>query len=105
MTQAQTDSAEATKGREALVVYRSVDGTGATYALERRTRERVRAYAQSATLPPRVFIAQESGTDYERVHGSVRNLVVQMLTGLSKERLESIGPVEFVDPVTEQRLD
>jgi hypothetical protein len=39
------------------------------------------------------------------VHGTVRGLVVQMLTGLSKDRLESIGPVEFVDPVTEQRLD
>jgi hypothetical protein len=105
MTQAQPDSTEATKGREALVVYRSLDGTGATYALERRTRERVRAFAQFAALPPRVFIAQESGTDYERVHGTVRGLVVQMLTGLSKDRLESIGPVEFVDPVTEQRLD
>ena len=99
--QARDDSTSA----ETVVVHRSVDRSGATYALDWRTRERLRArYGADLNLPPRVFIAQESGADYERIHGGVRNLVAQVLTGLSPEQLRDFGPIEFIDPVTEERV-
>lgn len=105
MTTAHTEALSDAESLEPLVVHRSVDRTGATYALDRRARERLRElYGSDRSLPPRVFIAHETGTDYERIHGTVRNLVVQLLTGLSEERLQALGPIEFVDPVTEQRL-
>lgn len=106
MASTQAEARNDSPDDEPVVVHRSVDRSGATYALDWRTRERLRArYGADLHLPPRVFIAQESGADYERIHGGVRNLVVQLLTGLTVERLRDLGPVEFVDPVTEERVD
>jgi hypothetical protein len=90
---------------EPLVVYRSVDRDGATYALSRRTREKVgSAFGGAVHMPPRVFIAHATDEDYRAIHGSVRHQVVQLLTGLPEERLATLGEVRFVDPVTEQDL-
>ncbi len=92
-------------GTEPLVVYRSVDRSGATFALSRPTRERVRAeFGDAVHLPPRVFIAHETEADYRAIHGSIRRQVVQLLTGLDESRLAPLGPVHFVDPVTEQEI-
>lgn len=91
---------------EPLVVYRSVDRDGATYALSRSARDRVRAaYGGAAHLPPRVYIAHETDADYRSIHGSVRRQVALLLTGLSDDRLSTLGEVRFVDPVTEQELE
>ena len=106
MVATQAETHDESLSDEPVVVHRSVDRSGATYALDWRTRKRLQArYGANPNLPPRVFIAQESGADYERVHGGVRNLVAQVLTGLSAEQLHEFGPIEFIDPVTEERVD
>lgn len=85
-----------------LIIYRSADREGATYALSRDTRDRVRkAFGALAHLPPRIFIAHESETDYQEMHGSIRRQVAQLLTGLSEERLASLGEIQFIDPMSE----
>jgi hypothetical protein len=88
-----------------IVVFRSVNRDGETYALEPRSLERLRKELGSAVhARPRVFIAHETRADYEHVHGAIVPQVVQLLTGVTEERLGSLGGVIFRDPVTEQDL-
>ena len=90
---------------EPLVVYRSVDRDGATYSLNRRTRQRLHDHFGDAVhTPPVVFIGHASEDDYRTIHASVRRQVIQLLTGLSESRLAELGEVHFQDPVTETDL-
>lgn len=88
-----------------LVIFRGVDRDGATYALEPRSLERLRRELGSAVhVRPRVFIAHETKADYEHVQGKIAPQIIQLLTGLTEERLVPLGGVTFRDAVTEQEL-
>jgi len=92
---------------EPLVIYRSVDGSGATYALDWRDRERLKKrFGEAVHLPPRVFIAHEHETeaDEKSIREPLRCQIAQLLTGLSEERLMELGPIQFRDPVTERLI-
>jgi biopolymer transport protein ExbD len=92
--------------RQPIVIYRSVNRDGETYALEPRSLSRIRTALGSAVhAHPRVFIAHETKADYERVHGAVVKQVIELLTGVSEERLRStVGDVIFRDGATERDL-
>jgi hypothetical protein len=88
-----------------VTILRSTDRDGATYALAHDARASVRNAFPGVHLPPRVFIAHETHDDYQRIHGSMRSQIVQLLTGVDEERLvDQLGPVRFCDPVTEQEI-
>jgi hypothetical protein len=88
--------------KEQLVIYRSADLSGATYALSPQTRRRLReTFGDALHLPPRVFIAHDTEADLSSIHGSLRPQIVRLLTGLPEERLKKLGAVRFQDPVTE----
>ena len=90
---------------EPFVVFRSVNRDGETYALEPRSLERLRLELGDAVhARSRVFIAHETRADYEHVHGAIAQQIIQLLTGVSEERLRPLGGVIFRDPVTEQDL-
>jgi hypothetical protein len=85
-----------------IVIYRSADREGATFALKPSSRERLHERFGSAVhIRSRVFIAHETRADYEAVHSNLASQVVQLLTGLSEERLQEFGGVAFRDPETE----
>lgn len=98
--------AQAVQARpDPIVVFRSVNRDGETYALEPRSLDRLRKEFGSAVhARPRVFIAHETRADYEHIRGAVAQQIIQLLTGLSEERLRLLGGVIFRDPVTEQDL-
>ncbi|MGH7268902.1 MAG: hypothetical protein ACREJ3_00600 [Polyangiaceae bacterium] len=88
-----------------IVIYRSVNRDGETYALEPGSLDRLRKKLGAAVhVRPRVFIAHETKADYEHVHVDVAQQVVQLLTGISEERLRPLGGVTFRDPATEREL-
>lgn len=90
---------------EPLIIHRSVDREGATYALDRRSRERLRkVFGDAVHLAPRVFIAHETNADFTTIHGSIQRQVAAILTGLGDERLAEVAPIVFVDPVSEKQL-
>jgi hypothetical protein len=90
---------------EPLVIYRSVDGSGATYALDWRDRERLKKrFGEAVHLPPRVFIAHETEADEKSIRQPLRRQIAQLLTGLAEERLMELGPIQFRDPVTERLI-
>jgi hypothetical protein len=88
---------------EPIVVYRSVNRDGQTLALAPSSRNRLREHfdRDSLHLHPRVFIAHETADDYNSMYRDLAKQVVQLLTGLSLDRLQSLGEVIFLDPVTE----
>ncbi len=102
MQETQAELVGKGEGGEPLVVYRSEDLSGATYALSRRSRERVKKRYPDVATAPRVFVAFESAADYGR--GFVHHMVVSALTGLSEDRIKALGPIEFWDPVTEEQV-
>src|SRR5262245_6170233 len=86
-----------------IVIYRSANRDGATFALEPGSLRRLRAaFGPAVHARPRVFIAHETPADYEHVQGAIVPHVVRLLTGLSEERLQPLGGVTFRDPVTDQ---
>ena len=88
-----------------FVIFRSVNRDGETYALEPLSLDRLKRKLGAAVhARPRVFIAHETKADYEHVHGAIVPQIVQLLTGLSEDRLRPLGGVTFRDAVTEQDL-
>jgi len=88
-----------------IIIFRSVNRDGETYSLEPRSLDRLRATFGDAVHPrARLFLTHETRADYEHVHCNVATQVVILLTGLSEERLKSVGGVLFRDAVTERDL-
>jgi hypothetical protein len=86
-----------------VVIFRSVNRDGETFAIEPRSLERLRAeFGPELHARPRVFIAFEGPSDGEFVMRLVAPHVVQLLTGLPEEKLRAIGGVTFRDPVTDR---
>lgn len=91
---------------EPLIIHRSVDRDGATYALDLRTRRRLKEhFGDAAHLPPRIYIAHETAEDSRHIHASIRERLVQLLTGLPAGALAPLGEVQFRDAVTGEALD
>ncbi len=88
-----------------IVIYRSVDRDGATFALEPESRERVKQkFSGEVHIHPRIFIAHETRSDYASISARIVPQVVQLLTGVAEERLATLGRLRFCDPVTEQDI-
>jgi hypothetical protein len=88
-----------------VVIFRSVNRDGETFALELRSLARLRArFGEAVHVRPRVFIAHETRADYEHVHARIVPQVIALLTGMSGARVSELGEIVFRDPVTEQDL-
>ena len=88
-----------------IIVLRSINREGETYALEPRSLERLRRELGGRLRShPRIFIAHETAADFEHVHGAIVPQIIQLLTGLSEDELNQLGGVSFQDPVTEKEL-
>lgn len=88
-----------------IVIYRSVNREGQTFALKPASRQFLRQqFGESVHSSPRVFIAHETKADFDEWHGNFAEQVIQVLTGVSSERLKGIGGVVFRDPVTESDI-
>lgn len=95
----------ATAQQDPIVIYRSVDGDGETFSLQPGSLARLRAaFPGEVHGSPRVFIAHETKADFEHVHGRIAPQIIQLLTGLTEDRLQRLGGVIFWDPVTEREL-
>jgi hypothetical protein len=99
-------TAAAQEPLEPIIIYRTVNRDGQTFALDHRSRKRLRGqFGDSVHLYPRVFIAHETLDNYEQLHGDLATQVVTLLTGVSEARLAELGGVSFQDPVTEEELE
>lgn len=87
---------------EPIVVYRSVNRDGQTFALDPLSHDRARELlGDAAHFHPRVFIAHETKADYESVRDDLVPVIVQLLTGVRPERQHELGEVLLLDPGTD----
>lgn len=88
-----------------IVIYRSVNRDGATFALAPGSLARLRQrFGGAVRAHPRIFIAHETRDDYKHLNASIVPQIVSLLTGLSVDHLKSLGGVTFRDPVTDRDL-
>ena len=94
-----------TRSLEPLIVSCSADRDGVTYGLDLATRRRLKQrFGNDVHTARRIFIAHDTASSFEEIHGPLRKQLVSLLTGLSEDRLKELGPVEFRDPATEGAL-
>ena len=86
--------------KEPIFIYLGARSDGVTYQLDPASRERLRA-VQGARPVNRVFIAYDTKANGEQEHEAFDQQAVQLLTGLSAERLAELGGVELYDPRTQ----
>ena len=83
---------------DTLWVYANQDGEGYTYSLHPLTEQKVCALAPHAQIAARLFLAQDVSQDFARVHHSLANHILPMLTRLSLDELLALGTWEFRRP-------
>jgi hypothetical protein len=99
------DTATALEASAPIIIYRSVNRDGQTFALDPLSRMRLRETLGDAVhMHPRVFIAHETAADYARVRADLAAQLIPLLTGVSEIRLIEFGGVSFRDPATEAEL-
>lgn len=92
------DTIAALEPQPPIIIYRSVNRDGQTFALEPSARARLRiAFGDAVHLHPRVFIAHETKADQLALRPELAEQVVQLLTGVSATKLQALGGVEFRD--------
>lgn len=91
---------------EPIIIYRSTNREGATFALKPSSRTLLKTrFGHEVHIRSRLFITHETQVEYETVHSDLAGQVVQILTGLSVQRLLGSGyEVEFRDPETESTI-
>ena len=71
----------------------------------RPSLDRLRAaFGPAVRARDRIFVAHETRADYGEVQGTIASQIVILLTGLSEDRLSTLGGIVFRDPVSEQDL-
>jgi hypothetical protein len=90
---------------EPIVIHRSVNGNGQTFALDPLSETRVReCFGDRVHIHPRVSLGHESQADYDSMRADLVPHIVQLLTGVSQAQLETLGEVVFLDPVTDREV-
>lgn len=85
-----------------LVVHQSVDREGSTFALSAAAKAAIREkFGDAVNVAPRIFIAHDTRAAFEALHGDLAKHIIALLTGVNVERLAELGPVRFLDPVTD----
>lgn len=99
-------TAAAQEPLEPIIIYRTVNRDGQTFALHPLSRRRLReGFGDAVHMHPRVFIAHETAADYERLRVALAAQVIVLLTGVSEARLAELGGVCFRDSATDQELE
>ncbi len=93
-----------TRETEPLIVHVGRDGNGATFAMDSASRRRLAEILPGVRVWPRLFLAHEHEGDFARLGEAVQAHVLTLLTGVSGERLASLGSVVFMDPVSEEEI-
>lgn len=85
-----------------VVVTVAFEHDGVTYSLHPRSAARVREAFPDVPSAPTVYVGNATKGDFEQVHGPLWPQVLMLLTGVSLERLRSIGRVIFWSPQTDE---
>ncbi|MFO7565122.1 MAG: hypothetical protein R6X02_20920 [Enhygromyxa sp.] len=100
------DTAAALEPSAPIIIYRSVNRDGQTFALEPLSLDRLRqSFGDAVRVHPRVFIAHETAAGYDQLDVDLINQIVQLLTGVSEAKLASLGGVSVRDAITDEEIE
>ena len=86
---------------ERITVWVGKDWDGFTFRLRPQTRVMLRSRFPDADMLPQISISFDMKSGFEAIHGPIYRHVLELLTGLSAEEINSIGGGVFVNAVTE----
>ena len=87
---------------EPLIILIGRQSDGCTYQLHPRSRKRIQEAFPETRIAPSVFVGYEGRAEFENLHAPMWGQIAQLLTGLSRDRLEVLGGVTIYDPATEE---
>lgn len=100
------DTAAALEPSDPIIIYRTLNRDGQTFAIEPLSLERLRrSLGDEVHVRPVVFVAHESSSDYDQLDGDVVAQVIRLLTGVAEATLAPLGGVSLRDPITDDELD
>ena len=86
---------------ERITVWVGKDWDGFTFRLRPQTRVMLRKRFPDAPMLPQMSINFEAKSGFEAIHGPIYRHVLELLTGLTSEEIDSIGGGVFVDAASE----
>ena len=89
---------------ERITVWVGKDWDGFTFRLRPKSREMLRSRFPAASMLPQISISFDTKSGFEAIHGPIYRQVLELLTGLSKEEIDTIGGGVFIDAVSEQAI-
>lgn len=87
-----------------IKIYVNQQLDGFTYRLDPKSKASLREKRSDTEPVASVFVSYDTKTRFQWTQGSVWKHVAELLTGLSAEQLEILGPVVFVDPKSEKTV-
>ncbi|QKZ13042.1 hypothetical protein [Spirosoma sp. KUDC1026] len=81
-----------------VYVNRQLDGV--TYSLSPLSRKNFYEQFPNAHPSGSVFVNYDTKSDFETYHNRVERFVLPILLGLDDETIKTVGPVNFIDPRT-----
>ncbi len=79
--------------QEPIIILAGVQRNGTTYQLDPLSKLRLEAALPGAKPAPRIFVGHETQADFETLHGPMWPQIASLLTGVSVDRLETLGGV------------
>lgn len=100
------ETAAALEPSDPIIIYRSVNRDGQTFAIEPLSLERLRrSLGDQVHVRPVVFVAHESPADQDQLDEDVVAQVIRLLTGVAEATLAPLGGVSLRDPITDDELE
>jgi len=87
-----------------IIILAGLQSDGATYRLDPLSQRRLRETFPDVPTAPSIFVGFETRADFESLHGPMWDYVVILLTGLTRKRVEALGPVIVRLPATGQEF-
>lgn len=87
-----------------IIVYVNKQMGGITYGLSPMSRKNFHENFPDAHPSGSVYLNYETKSDFETYHNRVERFVLPLLLGLDEESIKQIGPVNFIDPRTNDIL-
>ena len=85
-----------------IIIEVGVQLYGYTFRISPRTRAKLERESPNLPPPTSLFVGFDTRSDFEKIHGSMWQQIVSILTGLSEDKLKKLGGYDFVDPLTNQ---
>ena len=88
-----------------IIILAGIQAQGTTYALHPESKQRLKTAFPEVSQAPSVYVGYDTQDDFTRLHGPMWSQIATLLTGLSVEQLQKLGPVVLKVPATGKEFE